>query len=63
MADWFRAPNVTPLNPSTQHLAIFRKEPLQSRRRPDANANTRFVGTRVVGCLRLLLGFSAWVIG
>lgn len=24
MADWFRSPGVTPLNPGRQHLAIFR---------------------------------------
>lgn len=24
MAEWFRSPSVTPLNPGTQHLAIFR---------------------------------------
>ena len=24
MAEWFRSPTVTPLNPGTQHIAIFR---------------------------------------
>ena len=24
MAEWFRSPSVTPLNPGTQHIAIFR---------------------------------------
>jgi predicted nucleic acid-binding protein len=24
MAQWFRSPSVTPLNPGTQHIAIFR---------------------------------------
>ena len=24
MAEWFRSPSVTPLNPGTQHVAIFR---------------------------------------
>lgn len=25
MAQWFRSPSVTPLNPGTQHIAIFRR--------------------------------------